>query len=69
MRDLHRRIARRMSLFAEFKVKILYRPGNKPSKADILSKPIKDKKIIIILNIASEDHLQKVYSYRITRVS
>ena len=63
LRDPHGRIARWMSLFAEFDFEIVYRPGEKNANADYLSRPVQGKVDMMVLNIGMEEDLAAVYKY------
>ena len=63
LRDPHGRIARWMSLLAEFNFEIVYRPGEKNANADYLSRPVQGKADVMVLRIGMKEDLTAVYKY------
>lgn len=59
LRDSHGR----MSLFAEFDFEIVYRPGDKNTNTEYLSRLVEDEKVLLERDIGLGQDLEKVYSY------
>ena len=65
MKDPHGRIARWMSLFAEFDFDIQYKPGEKNGNADYLSRPLEEPSLLVIAT-GMDDELSGVMEYLTT---
>lgn len=68
LRDPHGRIARWMSLFAEFDFEVVYRPGKKNANADYLSRPVEEHEVTMVMDIGIEEDLAAVQTYLSTGV-
>ena len=68
MRDPHGRIARWMSLFAEFDFEVVYRPGEMNANADYLSRPVDEQELLMMANVEMEDDLVAVHTYLSTGI-
>lgn len=62
MKDPHGRIARCMSLFAEFEFEIQYRPGAKNGNANFLSRSV-EQDSVLVTSMGLEEDLNAIAEY------